>query len=135
MHVRRRPVLQGVGALLATAALSRPGSLTAQEASGLKYGQAEPFSFEGLIERARQLAAAPYVPPPRPAPEIVQQIDYDVHGKLRFKPDYALFRDGLGVYPVTFQFVGGFFPKTVRMHAVEGGSSRDAVLADREVVG
>jgi periplasmic glucans biosynthesis protein len=129
MHVRRRPVLQGVGALLATAALSRPGSLTAQEASGLKYGQAEPFSFEGLIERARQLAAAPYVPPPRPAPEIVQQIDYDVHGKLRFKPDYALFLDGLGVYPVTFQFVGGFFPKTVRMHAVEGGSSREILYS------
>src|SRR5215213_8499885 len=129
MHVRRRPVLQGVGALIATMALSRPGPVTAQEASGLRYGPAEPFSFEGLIERARQLAAAPYVSPPRPAPEIVQQIDYDVHGKLRFRPEYALYGNGPGAFPVTFQFLGGFFPKTERMHAVEGGTSREILYS------
>ena len=94
-------------------------------ASGLELGPAEPFSFELLIERARALAAQPYKPSPQPAPEGVQRIDYDAHGKLRFRPEYALFADGPGVYPVTFQFLGGFFPKSVRMHVAEGGEARE----------
>ena len=81
---------------------------------GLRFGPPEPFSFELLIERAKALAARPYVPPPQPAPDVVRQIDYDAHGKLRYRPEYALFGDGPGVYPVTFQFLGGFFPKSVR---------------------
>ena len=54
----------------------------------------------------------------------MQQIDYDAHGKLHFRPEDALFRDGPGVYPVTFVFLGKFFPKSVRMYALEGGQSR-----------
>ena len=96
---------------------------------GLRFGPAEPFSFELLIERAKAQAAQPYVPPPTPAPDVVKRIDYDAHGKLRFRPEYALFGDGPGAYPVTFQFLGGFFPKTVQMHAVEGGQAREIVYS------
>jgi glucans biosynthesis protein len=95
----------------------------------LKLGPAEPFSFEALIDRARRMAAADYVPPPRPAPEVVQRIDYDAHGKLRFRPEYALFGDGPGVYPVTFQFLGGFFPKSVRMHVFQDGQAREILYS------
>ena len=42
----------------------------------LRFGRPEPFSFDGLIERARRLAAQLYVPPPAAVPEVVQQIDY-----------------------------------------------------------
>ena len=77
------------------------------------------------------MAARPYVPPPQPAPDVVRRIDYDAHGKLRFRPEYALFGDGPGVYPVTFQFLGGFFPKSVRMHVVEGGEAREIRLLAR----
>lgn len=97
--------------------------------SGLRFGPPEPFSFELLIERARAQAAQPYVPPPLPAPDVVKRIDYDAHGKLRFRPEYALFGDGPGAYPVTFQFLGGFFPKSVRMHAVEAGQAREIVYS------
>ena len=51
----------------------------------LRFGPPEPFSFDGLIERARRLAAQLYVPPPAAVPEVVQQIDYDAHRKLAFK--------------------------------------------------
>ena len=51
----------------------------------------EPFSYELLIERAKAMAARPYVPPPQPAPDVVRRIDYDAHGKLRYRPEYALF--------------------------------------------
>jgi periplasmic glucans biosynthesis protein len=131
MTVRRRPVLRGLGAALAAAAsLGRPGrGAAAQGQAPLRLGPAEPFSFEGLVERARALAARPYVPPPRPAPEAVRRIDYDAHGKLRFDNDRALFRDGPGAYPVSFVFMGNFFPKTVRMHAVEGASAREILYS------
>jgi hypothetical protein len=72
-----------------------------REPSGRDSWTPEPFSFDGLIERARQRAAQLYVPPPAPAPELVQQIDYDAHYRLAFKPEYALFGNGPGPYPVS----------------------------------
>jgi glucans biosynthesis protein len=129
MTFRRRPVLRGIGAALAAASLGRVGAAEAQGPAVLRLGPAEPFSFEGLVERARALAGRPYAPPPRPAPEVVARIDYDAHGRLRFDNDYALFRDGPGAYPVSFVFMGGFFPKTVRMHAVEGGAAREVLYS------
>ena len=129
MALRRRPVLHGFGAFLASLALARSGGELAAAESTLRFGPAEPFGFEGLIERARRLAQQPYALPPRPAPEVVQRIDYDAHGKLRFRPEYALHADGPGAYPVTFVFMGGFFPKSVRMHAVREGMAREILYS------
>ncbi|HKP56268.1 MAG TPA: glucan biosynthesis protein D [Polyangiales bacterium] len=95
----------------------------------LVFGAGRPFSFEGLIERAKGQAAAPYVEPYRPAPEIVKRIDYEVHGKLRFKSEYALFAESTGVYPATFFHVGQLFQKSVKMHAVEAGQAREILYS------
>jgi glucans biosynthesis protein len=103
-------------------------SALAAPPAGLRYGEAGPFSYDALKNRARTMAAGPYTPPPRPDPAIVESIDYDAHGKLKYKPDYALYGDGQpGAYPVTFQHVGRFFPKTVKMHAVDpaAGTARE----------
>lgn len=128
--VRRRAVLQSAAGVIGSLPfLPVLGSAALAADPSLKLGRAEPFSFEALIDRARRMAAQPYAPPPRPAPEVVQRIDYDAHGKLRFKPEYALFGDGPGVYPVTFQFLGGFFPKTVKMHVVDGNEAREIVYS------
>ena len=128
MPIPRRTALATAASLGSLPLLNRLPAAFAQ-APGLRFGNPEPFSFESLIERARALAAQPYVPPLQPAPDVVRRIDYDAHGKLRFRPEYALFGDGPGVYPVTFQFLGGFFPKTVRMHVVEGGEAREIVYS------
>ena len=128
MPIPRRTALATAASLGSLPLFNRLPAAFAQ-APGLRFGNPEPFSFESLIERARALAAQPYVPPPQPAPDVVRRIDYDAHGKLRFRPEYALFGDGPGVYPVTFQFLGGFFPKTVRMHVVEGGEAREIVYS------
>jgi glucans biosynthesis protein len=93
--------------------------------SGLRFGPAEPFSFDALIERASDLAKAPYVSRPRPEPEIVQQIDYDAWGKIRYRPDQALFAEGPSLYPATFFHVGQFFQKSVKMHVVADGVARE----------
>ena len=62
-----------------------------------------------------------------PVPEVVQQIDYDAHHRLQFKPDHALFGGGPGPYPVIFQFLGMFFAKSVQMHVLEDGLSREII--------
>jgi glucans biosynthesis protein len=107
------------------------GALPASAAPpGLRFGEAQTFSGEWLKAHAQELAAAPYNPPPRPDPQIVASIDYDLHGKLKYKSDFALYGDGHdSAFPITFMHVGQYFPKTVRMYAVEpsseGGSARE----------
>ena len=96
-------------------------------ASTLKFGPAKPFSFAALSKRAREAAAKAYLPPKKPAPQIVEQIDYAQHGKIKYRADQALFSDDKGVYPVTFFPVGKYFPKTVKMHAVDGEKAAEVL--------
>jgi glucan biosynthesis protein len=42
-------------------------------AAALKFGPSKAFSFAVLSQRAREAAAKAYMPPRRPAPEIVDQ--------------------------------------------------------------
>lgn len=112
----------------AAAALAQAGfpAFAAQE---LKLGPPVPFSRETLLALAAQLAAQPYRAPPQPAPEIVEKLDYDAWGKLRFRPERALFAEGPGRFPVTFFPLGMFFRKSVAMHVASGGQAR-AILYD-----
>ena len=117
-------------AVFSAALVFLPARAFAQRAdrtAKLVLGRPQPFSFESLIARARELAARPYTPPPRPSPEILSQIDYQAHGQIRFKPELALFADGPGRFPVTFFHLGQFFQKPVRMHVVEGQKAREIV--------
>ncbi|WP_026986877.1 glucan biosynthesis protein [Fodinicurvata fenggangensis] len=123
-HLTRRHMLQSATATAVLASLGVPsGPLWANTA--LSFASAQDFSFEALIARARQLAQEDYQAPYEPAPEVVQEIDYDAHGAIQFDRDAALFAEGPGVYPVTFFHLGRFFPKRVRMHMVEDGKARE----------
>lgn len=123
--VDRRAVIVGSGRVLLAALATSGLAWPARSSGGLALGAGVPFSYDWLRGRARELAKAPYVPPPQPAPEIVQQIDYSAHGMLRFKPEYALFADGPGQFPVTFFHLGQFFSKTVHMHVVVEGEAKE----------
>ncbi|MGF1628087.1 MAG: glucan biosynthesis protein [Kiloniellaceae bacterium] len=131
----RRRLLQWAGAGVAAPALLGPLESWAQSSSGggLHFGPALPFSFEALTARAENMAGRPYEPPYRPAPEVVQQIDYDAHGKIRFDPDKALHGpDSPGstsAYPATFFHLGQFFGKSVKMHALEDGAAREILYS------
>jgi glucans biosynthesis protein len=123
--IDRRLLLSGAGAMGALAASGfRAPALAAQ---GLKLGPATPFRFEALKQRARDMARNPYLAPLRPPAEVLQAIDYDAHGKIRFNTDLALWADGPSRYPVTFFHLGRFFQTPVRMHVVEGGSAREII--------
>jgi periplasmic glucans biosynthesis protein len=102
--------------------------------SSLRFGPSQPFSHGWLKAHAQALANAPYNPPPRPDPRIVASIDYDTHGRLKYKSDFALYGDGHpSAFPITFMHVGQYFPKTVRMYTVEAsiaGESAREILYD-----
>ncbi|RYY63413.1 MAG: glucan biosynthesis protein D, partial [Comamonadaceae bacterium] len=125
MTLRRRTLLSH-GAWTALAALgastgARASTPAAPNAAArMRLGAAQPFSWEGLVARARTLATqAHQVESTLPA-AVIERIDYEQHGRLRFKPDYALFRDGPGPFPLTFFHLGRFFPVPVHMHALQG---------------
>jgi glucans biosynthesis protein len=122
---KRRDVLQAAMAVSALALLGLP--LPARAASALRFGPPQPFSFDALKQRARTLAAAAYVSPPRPAPDITAKIDYAAHGKIKFRAETALDAEGPGNFPATFFHLGMFFQKSVKMHAVTGGEAREII--------
>ena len=92
-------------------------ALAAREHAG------KPFSFEELARRAREMAGRDYVAPPRPMPNVVEQIDYEAHGQIKFRAQSAPYADRDGAYPVTFFHLGRYFGRAVRIHLVENGEA------------
>jgi glucans biosynthesis protein len=123
--------------LLATAAASAalPWSSVMAADSGMALGKAADFSWDGLIEEARHLSKQPFQPELQPDPDILEQIDWEAHGNIHFKPDDALFASGPGQYPVQFFHPGCFFQNSVRMYRLDRPSSakQDHSLA-REIL-
>ncbi|KPX78378.1 Glucan biosynthesis protein D [Pseudomonas meliae] len=105
-----------------------PSSSQADEPQ--KMGDSEPFSFDLLVQRAKEAASQPYIVPLTLPAEVLAKLDYDAHGKIRFKPEYALFAEGPGRFPVTFFHPGKFFPKPVRLYVVDKGAARE-ILYDQ----
>ncbi|HEY8565973.1 MAG TPA: glucan biosynthesis protein D [Beijerinckiaceae bacterium] len=111
-----------------TAALGAAGFAPAALAqAGLSFGASRPFSFEALKTEARTLARQPYQAAPPVAPAVLERIDYDAHGKLRYRADKALWAEGPSDFPVTFFHLGRYFQTPVRMNVVEGGQAREIV--------
>ncbi|MDR2982048.1 MAG: glucan biosynthesis protein D [Puniceicoccales bacterium] len=94
-------------------------------ASPLNKGPASPFSFDLLKKEASTLAKQPYSAPRTLSSEVLEQIDYDAHGKIRFKTDHALWAQGPGEFPVTFFHLGRYFQTPVRMYEVIGAEARE----------
>ena len=103
-------------AALALAAAALPGE--ARAAPGL-LGPARRVSFEDLVDEARHERARPYRPAPSPAPEVLDAIDYDAHGKLRHDPVRGLYPGGPDA--VGFFHLGKMFRRPVRLFAWEDG--------------
>lgn len=105
---------------------------SAWAASGLQLGAPQSFSFETVIESARSLATQPYQAPPALPAEVLDQIDYEAHGKIRFRSEDAAFANGPGPFPLTFFHLGTFFRVPVRMFLLDGPGS--ATTQSREVL-
>ncbi|URI10860.1 glucan biosynthesis protein D [Aquincola tertiaricarbonis] len=115
----RRHFITAAGSALGLAALGLPAQAQPAAAAGLRLGPRKPFSFEALVARAEAMsrqAPTALVNLPR---EVLERIDYEAHGKLRFDTDSALFKDGPGPFPVTFFHMGRFFQTPVHMHVLD----------------
>src|SRR6478736_4287988 len=127
--IDRRSLLTAGGASLALAALGLPADAFAS--GGLTLSQPRPFSFERLVALAKSLGAKPYVADTSLPASVLERIDYDAHGKIKFNTDNALFKDGPGQFPVTFFHLGRYFQVPVHMFVLE--SAGDDGFA-REIV-
>ncbi len=119
--IDRRQFVSAAGAL---AALGFAPQDALAQARALKFGPSQPFAFDRLIAEARRIAAQAYAGPKPVAPDILAKIDYETHGKIRYRPEMALFADGPGKFPATFFHLGLYFQKPVRMHVVETAGDR-----------
>jgi glucans biosynthesis protein len=126
--IDRRSVLAAASASIALSALGWP--MKALAASGLKLSKAQPFSFDALAQEMQARAARPYAREASLPDAVLDRIDYEAHGKLKFNTDYALFRDGPGVFPVTFFHLGKFFRTPVHMYVLNGQSEASEILYD-----
>ncbi|MGD9784159.1 MAG: glucan biosynthesis protein [Hyphomicrobiaceae bacterium] len=127
----RRAVVVGGGSALASPAILSPvlAGGTGQEAAAtpgpeVTFGPAKAFSFEHLTEKARRLAAAPFVPARSPHGAILDRIDYDAYQQIRFRRAASL---PIGETPVQLFHLGRFFQEPVRCHVVDDGKSREVI--------
>lgn len=116
--MNRRDLLATGTAAAALAAFSSP--MSAFVVGELKLGTENSFSFDALVEKAQVLASKPYAAPPSPPRDVLERIDYQAHGQIKFDSGRALFADGPGPFPVTFFPLGKFFQIPVRIHVVSG---------------
>src|SRR5580704_19613004 len=112
----RRTLLKGAAA--SAAAMNPLAEALGAQPDGLQFDPPVPFAYDLFKTQARDRSRQPYVPPARPAPDVLQKINYEEWGKIRYRDDFALFADGPGQFPVTFFHLGLFFQKAVRMHVV-----------------
>jgi glucans biosynthesis protein len=117
--VSRRAARIAAGGLLAGAALLAG-------ADG-----ARAFDLDGLTERARQLAAAPYRAPARPLPDELGALSYDQYRDIRFRPERALWRaEGLP-FEAMFFHLGKYQTEPVRIHEIARDGSVRPLGFDR----
>lgn len=115
----RRAVTLGAGAFAGVALWPATGPRAQAEAAG----PAQPFSFERLIERAREMAREPYEPPTL-APESLGDLTYEQYRQIRFRPERAFWTDRPG-YQLRLFHTGSYYRQPVRVHLVQGGTARE----------
>src|ERR1700761_4288299 len=97
--IDRRSLLGAAASTLALSSLGLPLRAFAA-GSALKLGKPQPFSFDALAKEMQARATQPYAVEPQRPQQVLERIDYAEHGKIKFNPDFALFREGPGEYPV-----------------------------------
>src|ERR1700721_3594822 len=96
----RRMLLKGAAA---TAAAMNPlADAFGAQAAGLQFDPPVPFTYELFKTQARDRAHGLYNPPSRPAPDVLQKINYEEWGKFRYGDDSPLSPVGPAYLRCTF---------------------------------
>ena len=117
----RRDVLKS---LVALAAIPSAG-LAAEP--GVTLGDAQPFDWDALQSRARDLAAQDYAPRPM-IPESWRNLTYDQYRKIWFDGRNAIFEGSDAPLRVDLFPPGLYFPRPVGVNVVEGNQARPVLF-------
>ena len=121
----RRTLLKGAAA--SAAAMNPLAEALGAQSDGLQFDPPVPFTYDLFKTMARDRAHAPYVPRLVRRQKCCRRSITRSGGRSATATTIALFANGPGRFPVTFFHLGLFFQKAVRMHVVDGGTSRQIV--------
>lgn len=107
----RRSALQALLALAATPALAQPSGPPAPN----------PFRFDDVVRRARDLAGVPYDPSVPPLPEPLNRLDFDGYRDIRFRPDRALLGSAGGPFRMHMFHLGFLYTRPVTVNVIRDG--------------
>ncbi|MBI4725215.1 MAG: glucan biosynthesis protein D, partial [Rhodomicrobium sp.] len=114
--------------LIGSAALGLMGvKASAEPPNGIVFGPEVPFSFEALTGWARDLSRQPYQKPVVHDPELLERLDFDAYQQIKFRPDWAIWLNGDGPYPIELFHVGRYFKEPVRIFAVSASGKAKEV--------
>lgn len=84
---------------------------------------AERFDFDGLREKAKALAAQPYVAPSGKLPGALQKLTYDEYRRIRFLDQATWWRGEKLPFQLQFFHLGFYFHEPVTIHEVHDGQA------------
>jgi len=117
----RRQILMGTTAL---AALPLFGAARPALAAP-SLGDTTPFSMTWLVDRAKTVSQAPFVPPDESLPAEITQLTYDQQRAIRFLPEQALWRPEKLPFQMQFFHLGALFDKPVHIFQVDGYQAKE----------
>ena len=82
------------------------------------------FGLDQVTERARELASRPYEDPRGQIPSWLLELSYDQWRQIRFRPEFAVWRDKKLPFSIQFFHPGLFYDRRVVIHEVDGAEIR-----------
>ncbi len=98
---------------------------SAEPLTGLPMGVSAPFADDAVIERARQLAQAPFAPPQDTIPPAYKDLNYDQYRAIRFRKDLALWAHGNSNFTAEFFSAGYIYLTSVQIFVVDAGQATE----------
>ncbi len=116
VRLSRRSLLQSLASAAAAPALAQ-GAL----AQGSAAPPPNPFRFDDVVRRARELAAVPFDAAMPPLPEPLARLDFDAYRDVRFRPDRALLGSAGGPFRMHLFHLGFLYQRPVTVNVIRDG--------------
>jgi glucans biosynthesis protein len=107
----RRTLLGALASLAAGPALAQPSGAPAPN----------PFRYEDVARRARELSAVPFDPAVPALPEPVARLDFDAYRDIRFRPERALLASGGAPFRMHLFHLGFLYGRPVTVNVIREG--------------
>jgi periplasmic glucans biosynthesis protein len=117
----RREMLGAFALAGAPLAGARPACAQGGQPAEPQIAKSPRFAFEGVIERARELAGGVFEDPPTRLPEPFDKLDFDAWRDIRFKPSHALLGATGGLFRLETFHLGFLYRRPVTVNLIRDG--------------